>query len=243
MPTRPGVLLPRRDLTLGWVFLVLIAALAWLLTAAQSRDMGMEPAPVGGHDGGDDAAVIGASRNHLGTGDRPHHRGPRPGPAHRRVRRRSPARLDRIRAARVRGPGRDRASSTTTRTRAAGSVRAHSCSRDCSSSARVNLAVRISLASSASNLPQSARNSAQSADLAAVNNAWKRAASSALRPAAVSVTACPSAASAAQSPGRCRRRRPARPVPPTHPARARARQSCAVRARRPPGAATAPRPA
>lgn len=47
LPTRPGVLLPRRDLTLAWVLLVLIAALAWLLTAAQSRDMGMEPGTMG----------------------------------------------------------------------------------------------------------------------------------------------------------------------------------------------------
>ncbi|MFF3328681.1 DUF2182 domain-containing protein [Streptomyces sp. NPDC002888] len=49
VPTRPGVLLPRRDLALGWTFLTAIAALAWLLTVArshdiQSHDMGMEPA-------------------------------------------------------------------------------------------------------------------------------------------------------------------------------------------------------
>jgi predicted metal-binding membrane protein len=47
VPTRPGVLLAGRDLALGWVFLVLIAALAWLLTVAQSRDMGMEPGTMG----------------------------------------------------------------------------------------------------------------------------------------------------------------------------------------------------
>ncbi|MFF4655734.1 DUF2182 domain-containing protein [Streptomyces sp. NPDC001381] len=46
-PTRPGVLLPRRDLALGWFLLTLIAALAWVLTAAQSRDMGMEPGTMG----------------------------------------------------------------------------------------------------------------------------------------------------------------------------------------------------
>ncbi|WP_369407120.1 hypothetical protein [Streptomyces hokutonensis] len=45
--TRPGVLLPRRDLALGWLFLVLIAALAWVLTTAQARDMGMEPGTMG----------------------------------------------------------------------------------------------------------------------------------------------------------------------------------------------------
>lgn len=46
-PTRPGVLLPRRDLALGWTLLTLIAALAWVLTVAQSRDMGMEPGTMG----------------------------------------------------------------------------------------------------------------------------------------------------------------------------------------------------
>lgn len=45
--TRPGVLLPRRDLALGWALLLLIAALAWVLTVAQSRDMGMEPGTMG----------------------------------------------------------------------------------------------------------------------------------------------------------------------------------------------------
>ena len=46
-PSRPGVLLPRRDLAVGWVLLVLIAALAWTLTVAQSRGMGMEPGTMG----------------------------------------------------------------------------------------------------------------------------------------------------------------------------------------------------
>lgn len=46
-PTRPGILLPRRDLALGWTLLVLIAALAWTLTLAQSRDMGVEPGTMG----------------------------------------------------------------------------------------------------------------------------------------------------------------------------------------------------
>ncbi|MFJ8632280.1 DUF2182 domain-containing protein [Streptomyces sp. NPDC093568] len=45
--TRPGVLLPRQDLALGWTLLALIAALAWLLTIAQSRDMEMEPGTMG----------------------------------------------------------------------------------------------------------------------------------------------------------------------------------------------------
>ncbi|MET9462542.1 DUF2182 domain-containing protein [Streptomyces canus] len=46
-PTRPGALLPRRDLALGWTLMVLIAALGWLLTTAQSRDKGMEPGTMG----------------------------------------------------------------------------------------------------------------------------------------------------------------------------------------------------
>ncbi|MEV5551202.1 DUF2182 domain-containing protein [Streptomyces sp. NPDC052309] len=47
VPTRPGVLLPRRDLAFGWGLLMLIAAPAWLLTAAQSRDMGAGPGTMG----------------------------------------------------------------------------------------------------------------------------------------------------------------------------------------------------
>jgi predicted metal-binding membrane protein len=47
VPTRPGILLPRRDLAVGWVLIVLIAALAWLLTIGQSRRMGMEPGTMG----------------------------------------------------------------------------------------------------------------------------------------------------------------------------------------------------
>lgn len=46
-PTRPGALLPRRDLAVGWFLLVLIAALAWTLTVAQARDTDMEPGTMG----------------------------------------------------------------------------------------------------------------------------------------------------------------------------------------------------
>lgn len=42
-PTRPGVLLPRRDLAVAWILMVFLAALAWVLTVGQSRHMGMEP--------------------------------------------------------------------------------------------------------------------------------------------------------------------------------------------------------
>jgi predicted metal-binding membrane protein len=45
--TRPGVLLPRRDLAPGWTLLTLVAALAWLLTVTRSRDMGMGPGTMG----------------------------------------------------------------------------------------------------------------------------------------------------------------------------------------------------
>ncbi|MDN0198339.1 DUF2182 domain-containing protein [Streptomyces sp. S.PNR 29] len=45
--TRPAFLLPARDLALGWILLTLIAALAWLLTVDQSRDMGTEPGTMG----------------------------------------------------------------------------------------------------------------------------------------------------------------------------------------------------
>ena len=46
-PTRPGVLLPGRDLAVAWILMVLIAALAWLLTVGQSRRMGMVPGTMG----------------------------------------------------------------------------------------------------------------------------------------------------------------------------------------------------
>ncbi|MFB6616518.1 DUF2182 domain-containing protein [Streptomyces sp. NPDC085524] len=39
-PTGPGVLLPRRELAAAWILLTVLAALAWALTAAQSREMG-----------------------------------------------------------------------------------------------------------------------------------------------------------------------------------------------------------
>ncbi|MFG2986684.1 DUF2182 domain-containing protein [Streptomyces sp. NPDC048258] len=46
-PTRPGVLLPARDLAVAWLLMVLPAALAWVLTVRQSRHMGMEPGTMG----------------------------------------------------------------------------------------------------------------------------------------------------------------------------------------------------
>jgi predicted metal-binding membrane protein len=46
-PTRPGVLLPTRDLAVAWTLMVLLAALAWVLTVGQSRHMGMEPGTMG----------------------------------------------------------------------------------------------------------------------------------------------------------------------------------------------------
>ncbi|MEC4016534.1 DUF2182 domain-containing protein [Streptomyces sp. H27-D2] len=46
-PTRPGILLPRRDLAVAWILMVLLAASAWALTVAQSRDTGMEPGTMG----------------------------------------------------------------------------------------------------------------------------------------------------------------------------------------------------
>lgn len=46
-PTRPGVLLPRRDLAVAWILMVLLAALAWTLTVGQSRHTGMEPGTMG----------------------------------------------------------------------------------------------------------------------------------------------------------------------------------------------------
>ncbi|WP_328971430.1 DUF2182 domain-containing protein [Streptomyces sp. NBC_00239] len=46
-PTRPGILLPVRDLAVAWILMVLLAALAWVLTVGQSRHMGMEPGTMG----------------------------------------------------------------------------------------------------------------------------------------------------------------------------------------------------
>ncbi|MCP3759208.1 DUF2182 domain-containing protein [Streptomyces sp. TBY4] len=47
-PARPGVLLPRRDLALGWTLMALIAVLAWVLTIGQARHMGgTEPGTMG----------------------------------------------------------------------------------------------------------------------------------------------------------------------------------------------------
>ncbi|WP_330299613.1 DUF2182 domain-containing protein [Streptomyces sp. NBC_00503] len=47
VPAGPGVLLPRRDLAVGWTLMVLIAVLAWVLTIGQARQMGMEPGTMG----------------------------------------------------------------------------------------------------------------------------------------------------------------------------------------------------
>ncbi|MFC9292611.1 DUF2182 domain-containing protein [Streptomyces sp. NPDC057011] len=46
-PTRPAALLPPRDLAVAWALMVLLAALAWLLTVGQARHMGMEPGTMG----------------------------------------------------------------------------------------------------------------------------------------------------------------------------------------------------
>ncbi|WP_354638363.1 DUF2182 domain-containing protein [Kitasatospora camelliae] len=46
-PLRPGVLLPARDLAGAWVLIVLIAALAWVLTVGQALDMGIDPGTMG----------------------------------------------------------------------------------------------------------------------------------------------------------------------------------------------------
>ncbi|MGW2817915.1 DUF2182 domain-containing protein [Streptomyces sp. NPDC001415] len=46
-PLRSGVLLPARDLAVAWALIVLIAALAWLLTVGQALDMGIEPGTMG----------------------------------------------------------------------------------------------------------------------------------------------------------------------------------------------------
>jgi predicted metal-binding membrane protein len=45
-PTQPGIL-PRRDLAVAWILMAVLAALAWVLTVAQSRDMGVEPGTMG----------------------------------------------------------------------------------------------------------------------------------------------------------------------------------------------------
>ncbi|MFD0277622.1 DUF2182 domain-containing protein [Kitasatospora sp. NPDC127111] len=46
-PLRSGVLMPRRDLALAWGLIVVIAALAWVITVGQARDMGIEPGTMG----------------------------------------------------------------------------------------------------------------------------------------------------------------------------------------------------
>lgn len=46
-PLRPGVLLPARDLAVAWSLIVVIAALAWVLTVGQALDMGIEPGTMG----------------------------------------------------------------------------------------------------------------------------------------------------------------------------------------------------
>ncbi len=42
-----GALLPKRDLAVAWSLVVVIAALAWVLTVGQARDMGVEPGTMG----------------------------------------------------------------------------------------------------------------------------------------------------------------------------------------------------
>ncbi|MCT2592757.1 DUF2182 domain-containing protein [Streptomyces sp. N2-109] len=44
---RPGILLPRRELAVAWILLLLLAVLAWVLTVVQSRGMAMEPGTMG----------------------------------------------------------------------------------------------------------------------------------------------------------------------------------------------------
>ncbi|MEV0410608.1 DUF2182 domain-containing protein [Streptomyces sp. NPDC050448] len=46
-PLRPGVLMPARDLAVAWGLIVVIAALAWVITLGQARDMGVEPGTMG----------------------------------------------------------------------------------------------------------------------------------------------------------------------------------------------------
>ncbi|MGW5421856.1 DUF2182 domain-containing protein [Streptomyces sp. NPDC003943] len=44
---RAPALLPARDLAVAWLLMVVLAALAWTLTVAQARDMGVEPGTMG----------------------------------------------------------------------------------------------------------------------------------------------------------------------------------------------------
>ncbi|MEV7028074.1 DUF2182 domain-containing protein, partial [Kitasatospora sp. NPDC093558] len=46
-PLRTGVLMPARDLAVAWGLIVVIAALAWVFTVGQARDMGIEPGTMG----------------------------------------------------------------------------------------------------------------------------------------------------------------------------------------------------
>ncbi len=46
-PIRSGRLLPARDIAVAWSLIALIAALAWIVTVEQARDMGTEPGTVG----------------------------------------------------------------------------------------------------------------------------------------------------------------------------------------------------
>ncbi|MEU9375033.1 hypothetical protein AB0D94_14835 [Streptomyces sp. NPDC048255] len=46
-PTRPGVVLPARDLAVAWFLMLLPAASAWMLTVGRSRHMGTEPGTMG----------------------------------------------------------------------------------------------------------------------------------------------------------------------------------------------------
>ncbi|MEV6977304.1 DUF2182 domain-containing protein [Kitasatospora sp. NPDC093806] len=46
-PLRTGVLMPTRELALAWSLILLIAALAWVFTVGQARDMGIGPGTMG----------------------------------------------------------------------------------------------------------------------------------------------------------------------------------------------------
>ncbi|MFF8375745.1 DUF2182 domain-containing protein [Streptomyces sp. NPDC015661] len=46
-PLRPGVLMPARDLAVAWGLIAVIAALAWVITLGQARDMGIGPGTMG----------------------------------------------------------------------------------------------------------------------------------------------------------------------------------------------------